>query len=172
MVQLPNELRFPVATKFLPALNEVRHIQRQCFHLYKNTFQKLLLDPPPLPFAEFTELLEIVSQKLPKLFYKPLFSCAAGTKVSSVLDHLRTVAMLARFLPSFWISDAEMLLVAVMSDSRSTEKGPESDVGPQWGQVRLGQLAILIELIAHIQSERHGRDTQTVSFDLSDLIQC
>lgn len=146
MEQLPNELRFPTATMFLPALNK-----------------KLVHDPPPLPFPEYTELLEIVSQTLPKLFYKPLFACAAGTKVSSVLDHLRTVAMLARYLPSFWIRDAEMLLVAVMSDSRSTDKGPQGDVGPQWGQARLGQLAILIELIAHVQSKRLGKDAQTVS---------
>ncbi len=31
MERLPNELRFPAATKFLPALNEVRHTQGQCF---------------------------------------------------------------------------------------------------------------------------------------------
>ena len=31
MELLPNELRFPAATKFLPALNEVRYTQRQCF---------------------------------------------------------------------------------------------------------------------------------------------
>ncbi|KAI9457584.1 hypothetical protein BJY52DRAFT_1187192 [Lactarius psammicola] len=146
MERLPNELRFPAATKFLPALNE-----------------KLVLDPPPLPFPAFTELLEVVSQKLPKLFYKPLFACAAGTKTSSVLDHLRTVAMLARYLPSFWIRDAEMLLVAVMSDSKSTDQDPQVDVGPQWGQVRLGKLGILIELIAHVQSQRHGKDAQTIS---------
>ena len=62
-----------------------------------------------------------------------------------------------------------MLLVAITSDSSS--KGPPDDVGPQWGQARLGQLAILIELIAHVQSERHGKDTQTVSFVLSKSIQ-
>lgn len=87
-----------------------------------------------------------------------------------MLDHLRTVAMLARYLPSFWIRDAEMLLVAITSDSRSTENGPPGDVGPQWGQVRLGQLAILIELIAHVQSEKHGKDAQTVSLFPSYLV--
>ena len=139
------------------------------FSRAKNASQKLVLDPPPLPFPAFTELLEVISQKLPKLFYKPLFACAAGTKNASVSDNLRTVAMLARYLPSFWIRDAEMLLVAITSDSSS--KGPPDDVGPQWGQARLGQLAILIELIAHVQSERHGKDTQTVSFVLSKSIQ-
>ncbi len=64
-----------------------------------------------------------------------------------------------------------MLLVAIMSDSKSTDQDPQGDVGPQWGQVRLGKLAILIELIAHVQSERHGKDAQTVSFVPSDLIQ-
>lgn len=63
-----------------------------------------------------------------------------------------------------------MLLVAVTSDSRSTENGPPGNVGPQWGQVRLGQLAILIELIAHVQSEKHGKDAQTVSLFPSYLV--
>ena len=121
-------------------------------------FQKLILDPPPLPFSALTELLEIVSQKLPKLFYKPLFACAAGTKTSSILNHLRTIAMLVRHLPSFWIRDSEMLLVALMSDSGGKEKGSQDNVGPSWGQVRLGQLVVLIELIAHIQATRQDKD--------------
>jgi hypothetical protein len=121
-------------------------------------FQKLVLDPPPLPFLSLTELLEIVSQKLPKLFYKPLFACAAGTKISSILNHLRTIAMVARHLPSFWIRDSEMLLVALMSDSGGKEKGSQDNVGSSWGQVRLGQLVVLIELIAHIRATRQDKD--------------
>ncbi len=77
--------------------------------------------------------------------------------------------MLARYLPSFWIRDAEMLLVAVMSDSSSTDTGFRGDMGLQWGQVHLGQLAILIELIAHVQSERLSKDAQTVSVVQSHL---
>ena len=126
-------------------------------------FQKLVLDPPPLPFLALTELLEAVSQKLPKLFYKPLFACAAATKTSSILNHLRTIQILARHLPFFWIRDAEMLLVALMSDSGGTEKGPRDNVGPSWGQVRLGQLVVLIELIANVQATRQDKDGRGVS---------
>jgi hypothetical protein len=111
-----------------------------------------------------TELLEIVSQKLPKLFYKPLFACAAGSKTSSILNHLRTIAMVARYLPSFWIRDAEMLLVALMSDSGSIERGSQDKVGPSWGEARLGQLVVLIELIAHVQATRQEKDGRGVSF--------
>ena len=42
MEQLPNELRFPTATKFLPALNEVRHTQRQCFLVLRIHFRNSL----------------------------------------------------------------------------------------------------------------------------------
>jgi hypothetical protein len=126
-------------------------------------FQKLVLDPPPLPFLSFTELLEIVSQKLPKLFYKPLFACAAGTKPSSILNHLRTIAIVARYLPSFWIRDAEMLLVALMSDSGGMGKGSQDSVVPSWGQARLGQLVVLVELITHVQATREDKDGRGVS---------
>ena len=123
-------------------------------------FQKLVLEPPPLPFLALTEFLEIVSQKHPKLFYKPLFACAAGTTTSSILNHLRKMAMVARHLPSFWIRDSEMLLVAIMSDSGGMKKGSQDNVEPSWGQVRLGQLVILIELIAHIQATRDRKSTR------------
>ncbi|KAI9507284.1 hypothetical protein F5148DRAFT_1285409 [Russula earlei] len=141
MDQVPLELYSLIAVKFVPTLNE-----------------KLVLDPPPLPFLPLTELLEILSKHFPKLFYKPLFACAAGSKVSYIRDHLRTVTMLARYLPSFWIRDAEMLMVAVMSNSGTIEKDLQESAGPSWGQVRLGKLVILVELIAYIQGTRQDKD--------------
>lgn len=141
MDQLPYELCSAAAAQFLPALNE-----------------RLVLDPPPFPFLALTELLGILSQKLPKLFYKPLFACAAGSKTSSLLNHLRTIAIVARYLPSFWIRDTEMLLVALMSDSGNIERGSQDKVGLPWGQARLGQLVVLIELIAQVQATRQEKD--------------
>jgi hypothetical protein len=165
MDQLPHELCSAAAVQFLPALNEVCRLnQRSCILVLKYAIKKLILDPPPLPFLALTELLEIVSQKLPKLFYKPLFACAAGSTISSILNHLRTIAMVARYLPSFWIRDAEMLLVALMSDSSSIERDSQDSVDPPWGQARLGQLVVLIELIAHIQVTRQDKDSRGVSF--------
>ncbi len=71
--------------------------------------------------------------------------------------------MMARYLPSFWIRDAEMLLVALMSDSGGIEKSSRENVGPSWGQARLGQLVVLIELIAHVQATRQDKDGRGVS---------
>lgn len=72
--------------------------------------------------------------------------------------------MVARHLPSFWIRDAEMLLVVLMSDSGGMEKGTQDNVVPSRGQVRLGQLVVLIELIAHIQATRQDKDDRGVRF--------
>ena len=60
--------------------------------------------------------------------------------------------------------DAEMLLVALMSDSGSIERGSQDKVGPSWGQARPGQLVVLIELIAHVQATRQEKDGRGVSF--------
>ena len=70
--------------------------------------------------------------------------------------------MMARHLPSFWIRDPEMLLVVLMNDSSTTEQDLQESSGPLWGQVRLGQLVILVELIAHIQATRPDKDGRGV----------
>jgi hypothetical protein len=74
------------------------------------------------------------------------------------------MAMVARYLPTFWIRDAEMLLVGLMNDSGGVERGPQANVGPLWGQARVGQLVVLIELIAHVQATRQDKDGRGVSF--------
>lgn len=74
------------------------------------------------------------------------------------------MAIVARYLPSFWIRDAEMLLVALMSDSSGLERGSQDNVGLPWGHVRLGQLVVLTELIAHVQAIRQDKDNRGVSF--------
>jgi len=61
-----------------------------------------------------------------------------------------------------------MLLVALMSDSGTIERGSQDNVGPSWGQARLGQLVVLIELIAHVQATRQEKDGRGVSFVKSD----
>jgi hypothetical protein len=70
--------------------------------------------------------------------------------------------MIARRLPSFWIRDPEMLLVILMNDSSTTEQDLQESSGPLWGQVRLGQLVILVELIAHVQATRPDKDGRGV----------
>ena len=72
--------------------------------------------------------------------------------------------MMTRYLPSFWIRDTEMLLVALMSDSGSIERGSQDNVDPPWGQARPGKLVVLMELIAHVQATRQDKDGRGVSF--------
>lgn len=55
-----------------------------------------------------------------------------------------------------------MLLVVLMNDSSTTEQDLQESSGPLWGQVRLGQLVILVELIAHIQATRPDKDGRGV----------
>jgi hypothetical protein len=58
-----------------------------------------------------------------------------------------------------------MLLVVLMSDSSGTVKDSQESTGPLWGQVRLGQLVILVELIALVQITRQDhKDDRGVSF--------
>jgi len=51
-----------------------------------------------------------------------------------------------------------------MNDSSTTEKDLQASPGPLWGQVRLGQLVILVELIAHVQATRQDKDGRGVRF--------
>jgi hypothetical protein len=57
-----------------------------------------------------------------------------------------------------------MLLVALVSDSGSIERGSHDNGGSTWGQARPGQLVVLIELIAHVQATREEKDGRGVSF--------
>jgi hypothetical protein len=84
----------------------------------------------------------------PQIFYKPLFGCAASSKELTVQNYLAILSIISRFLPGFWTRDAEMVSVALMSDG--TNKSSESK--PTWGKARLGQSALLVELIdqAHL----------------------
>ncbi|KAI0319315.1 hypothetical protein OF83DRAFT_1055215 [Amylostereum chailletii] len=104
---------------------------------------RLVQDPPSYPFQPLTKLLATLSQLHPQQFYKPLFACAAATKDATIVHHLQLIAVLARFYPDFWTSDVEMLLVVFMSVGNSP-------IAPR--KVRMRQLVLLTEFIAHVQS--------------------
>ena len=94
----------------------------------------------------------------PQIFYKPLFACAASSKDLTVQNHLAVMTAISRFLPDFWIRDAEMLSVALMSEGANKR----SDAKPVWGKARLGQSALLAELIYRAQDERKAQTSSTV----------
>ncbi|TFY79915.1 hypothetical protein EWM64_g4095 [Hericium alpestre] len=100
--ELSDELRTKITAFFLPLLQD-----------------RMVTDPPPCPSPQLTELLDTISHLYPKIFYKPLFACAAAAKDITITRQLRILHVLAAFLPNFWTRDVEMLLVALFSDSSS-----------------------------------------------------
>lgn len=96
----------------------------------------------------------------PQIFYKPLFACAASSKELTIQNHLAILTAISKFLPDFWIRDAEMVSVALMSEGSSKLSGMK----PVWAEARLGQLALLVELIEYIQAIRQAATLTTVRY--------
>ncbi|KAG8934319.1 hypothetical protein FRC02_010176 [Tulasnella sp. 418] len=117
-------------------------------------FERLETDPPTANSA-LTTLLKALAKGFPRLFYKPLFACAASSKDTTVAPHLRTVMTTAQHMPDYWTSDPEMMAVALMSNpgARLAEQGKtkEGNSTSPWAKPRLGQSMILVELIGHIR---------------------
>ncbi|TFK38037.1 hypothetical protein BDQ12DRAFT_735948 [Crucibulum laeve] len=143
---LPAEVRRPMFTFILPILND-----------------QLVEDPPPYPCPQLSSLLETLSHLYPPLFYKPLFSCAASSKEFTVVNHLCTLAVHSKFVSDYWTRDAEMMSVALMSETGGEKAAFKTSFGgPPWGKARLGQSILLIELISHIQKIRHAKEEVTL----------
>lgn len=112
-------------------------------------------DSPPASYEPLTKLLTSFGVIYPQIFYKPLFICAASTKEETVARQLAILVSLAHYMPEFWTTDAEMLSVALMSDPGAAGKGKEKESqSPLWGKARLGQTAVLLELIGNLRSRR------------------
>ncbi|KAJ3934148.1 MAG: hypothetical protein NXY57DRAFT_995571 [Lentinula lateritia] len=151
MRSLPDDVRKPLSVILLFALNE-----------------RLVDEPPPYPCLPLSSLLDSLSQSYPQIFYKPLFQCAASTREHVVVKHLCTLTALARFMPDFWIKDAEMMSIATMGDMGMKSPGSGITQGipgavEPWGTARLGQSVLIVELIAQVQSMRRVRENSTNS---------
>ncbi|KAG8777776.1 hypothetical protein FRC15_011121 [Serendipita sp. 397] len=149
--------------------------------LWKDLFQAaikgmhLTKSPPLLPSTDVTDLLRALSQSYPRHFFGPLFACARSNNVSTITTHLQTITAIARYLPTFWIADSEMMCIALMSEAgvvgigggvaNAGAKG-KGKVGepPKWGTARLGQCVLFLELIGMIRELGDGkRDTSKES---------
>ncbi|KAG6812874.1 hypothetical protein H0H92_015802 [Tricholoma furcatifolium] len=138
---LPDEIRKPLVVFIVPLL-----------------YDRLVESPPSFPYIPLTNLLDTIARLYPQVFYKPLFSCAASSKEFTVVNHLCIIVIVSKFLPDFWIRDAEMVSVALMSDGG--RKAPETD-RKSWIKPRLGQAVVLLELIACIQAARHEKEVSS-----------
>ncbi|KAJ3966535.1 hypothetical protein EV361DRAFT_934787 [Lentinula raphanica] len=141
---LPDVIRKPLTVILLSALNN-----------------RLVDDPPLHPCLPLTSLLDSISQSYPQVFYKPLFLCAASTREHIVVNHLCTLTALARFMPEFWIKDAEMISIALMGDMNMKNLKETPGTAKPWGTARLGQSVLIVEIISQVQSMRRARESST-----------
>ena len=125
----------------------------------------MVSDMPTFPCEQLTRLLEDFAQIAPQVFYKPLFACAASSKAVVVAHQLALLAVLSHAVPRLLISDAEMISVALMSETGGNfGKGKGREGAPAaWAKPRLGQLVLLLQLIDRLRSIRLSqKDAQTV----------
>ena len=160
----PEPMRKPLATYFVPVLNDVRlpHLTR--IIAVKLTYpQRLVEDPPAANSAPLSALLDLLSRTYPQVFFKPLFACAAATRELAVAHHLAVLRAVSKFVPEFWTRDAEMVAVALMSEpgGRKESAGESAQNGEvPWGVPRLGQTALMVEVISRIQEARRVREIE------------
>ncbi|KAG1862719.1 hypothetical protein DFJ58DRAFT_869677, partial [Suillus subalutaceus] len=132
LFHLPDELRGQLFTLSIPCLQE-----------------RIVADPPPLDYPELTGVLDKASRTYPQVFFKPLFTCAASSKALTIGHQLGVIAAISVFLPDFWTRDTEMILVALMNEPTAIL---QSGSKRKWAQARLGQMIILVELIACVKA--------------------
>ncbi|KAF5359637.1 hypothetical protein D9756_003121 [Leucocoprinus leucothites] len=151
------------------------------------------LSPSSPPTASLTALLKLISETHPQTFFKPLFSLATsspssssstqnssggGTSVIMLASTLSVVHALSAIVRDWWVRDAEMVCVALMSDvgasSSAKGKGKARDTGPgmgtEGGTVRLGQMIALLEVVAKLRALRRLRDAKTGGGSVSEVI--
>ncbi|KAI0743191.1 hypothetical protein BC629DRAFT_1740217 [Irpex lacteus] len=145
VIKLPDGLQGPTLGLILPLV-----------------YKRMLLDPPDLPSPGLSRFLEVVSHAYPKIFYKPLFSCAAATKDATIVHQLKIMNVISRFLPDFWTRDPDMMSIALISSVHNPKANSTTD-GPLPNSLRVGQLALTLELSEQIRLTRNVKDLATVA---------
>lgn len=104
----------------------------------------------------------MASRAYPKLFFKPLFACAAANKDATVVRQLSVLGAITKFMPEFWMRDPDMMSVALMSDI-SGSKHPSDRESAMNAKPRIGQLVLAVELAERLQMVRQVKDLSVVS---------
>ena len=89
------------------------------------------------------------------MFFKPLIACATSDQEFTVVNHLCTLQVHAKYVQDYWLREIKMMCVALL-------KNPDGEAGlatGQWGTARLGQLVLLVELIGKVQNARRTKET-------------
>lgn len=136
----PENVRAPLTLILLPLLHD-----------------RLMANTPEDPCQPLINFLDSISRMYPKLFYKPIFTCAASGKDLTIANHICVLSCLSHYLTDFWCRDADMMSVALMSDAAGA-KPPTQPTGTVWGRERIGQSVLILELINHLRNVRQTRD--------------
>lgn len=75
------------------------------------------------------------------------------------MDHLCTLTAIGKYVPDYWIRNAEMISVALISDVGNPDEQKEA---PTFKSAQLGQMIILIQLICQVQAARHKKEELSV----------
>ncbi|KAI9323892.1 hypothetical protein BX666DRAFT_1891447 [Dichotomocladium elegans] len=130
-----------------------------------STLLKRLVDTVPPPTQAITNLLVRLSQCYRQVFYRHVVSCAASDDEHKVSSQLMIMTCLRKYLSGvqFWMHDAEMINVLLLSDigSRKGKQAQQMDDGSpettKWGSTTLGQCVVAAEFMLTIKDLR---DTQ------------
>ena len=155
--------RQSLSSFILPLLSQVSINELRFSGVQKlsRILQRMVHNPPPYPSEDLSDILGQLSHQYPPIFYKPLFLCATSSKEFIVTDHLCTFTTIGKYVPDYWIRNAEMISVALVSDVSKPDV--EQPRFPTLKSAQLGQMIILIELICQVQAARHRKEEPSVS---------
>ena len=95
-----------------------------------------------------------------------MFVCATATKDTTIVNQLCIVNALSKFVPDILTSDPDMMSIALVSDtstlSMSLTASGSLDSGRPRGVPRIGQVALLVELIDRLQQVYDTKDLTLV----------
>lgn len=120
-----------------------------------------MANAPEFPCPPLSDFLDRISRSYPKVFFKPIFTCAVSGKDLTLATQICVMNCLARYLADFWCRDAEMMSVALTSEPAGSKK-PAPGEGPVWGKARVGQSILLLELIEFLRVVRRTQDAVAV----------
>ncbi|KAG2213031.1 hypothetical protein INT47_011180 [Mucor saturninus] len=129
---------------------------------------KRLVDTYPPAIPSICQMLHEISKRYRSSFFKPVVSCVASDDEDKVSNLLNLITCLRRYMSGvqFWMQDAEMINVLLLSDvgkskknkegtSSNTPSNPQLKVGDsEWGSTTLGQCAIATEFMWAIKEMR------------------
>ena len=136
-------------------------------------FERITAEPSAAQSGSLLALLRVLAARHPPIFFKPLFTLSSSASKSAVRTSLSIVLTLSTLLgPSFYLlRDPEMMVVALLAEpgaakAADPERSPAGSEGQEgWAPVRLGQLALLLEVVLVVRDIRTNEDTPKLQWE-------